>query len=423
MDAPTNADRDRRAADLRSRAALVRANGWAPYENMWSSGEVAGVRAVLGEPGALDAAVEQWAPTLWGAAAAEADERTGYRSTRRWFAAVAGVTSERERVRISAPRMVDLRPRIAQLLSGGWRMVRMDKPVAEGCGQDVNAWFERGLEATRRDTAVNDDMEMTGAEKASLAASRAAIGDLAHALVEGTDPETAEAALAAVRQANTKLDLDALRDKLHVPGDAGEYEDGLRRIMLRIPDGWGRWIGCSRGWYPIVIELDQQLAAIDAAYEVTQCKEKLSGLRYYFAASEGVSEADQQRMRELVREAEAQAEITCELCGEPGVRHARSSGWLKTLCSDCASSAGYEPLGELVNDLTPDRRGLWRVTCYGGDESHWDMTRGEVSIVGGDRHRDFEVLALPSVLRTWRIRLAEGSEIESGLIAAIERVR
>lgn len=48
------------------------------------------MRAVLGEPGALDEAVEQWAPTLWGAAAAEADARTGYRSTRRWFAAVQG---------------------------------------------------------------------------------------------------------------------------------------------------------------------------------------------------------------------------------------------------------------------------------------------------------------------------------------------
>lgn len=270
---------------------------------------------------------------------------------------------------------------------------------------------------------MNDDMEMTDAEKASLAASRAAIGDLAHALVEGTDPETADAALAAARQANTKLDLEALRDRIHMPDDAGEYEAGFRAIMFRIPDGWGRWISCSRGWYSIVIELDQALAAIDPDYEVHQCKEKLGGLRYYFGASEGVTESDQQRMRDLVREAEARCEATCELCGEPGVRHARSSGWLKTLCPDCASSAGYEPLGELVNDLTPDRRGLWRVTDYAGDESHWDMSHGEVSLIDGERYRDIEVLALPSVLRTWRIRLTDGTEIESGLVAAIERVR
>ncbi len=269
-----------------------------------------------------------------------------------------------------------------------------------------------------------NDLEMTDAERASLAASRAAIGDLAHALVEGADPESAEAALAAARQANTKLDLDSLRDKLHVPDDAGEYEDGLRRIMARIPDGWGRWISCSRGWYPIVIRLDQALAAIDPAYEVHQCKEKLGGLRFYFGVSEAVSEVDHHRMRELVREAEARCAEACELCGEPGVRHARSSGWLKTLCPSCAASAGYEPLGELVNDLTPDRRGLWRVTCHGdGPDSHWDMSHGEVSIIDGERYHDFEVLAYPSVLRTWRIRLSDGTEIESGTIAAIERVR
>lgn len=47
----------------------------------------------------------------------------------------------------------------------------------------------------------------------------------------------------------------------------------------------------------------------------------------------------------------------------------------------------------------------------------------EVSIIGGERYSDFEVLAHPSVLRTWRIRLSGGTEIESGLIASIERVR
>lgn len=357
---PSSEDRDRRAADLRERAALVRANGWEPYENTWSSGEVLGVRAVLGEPGAVDAAVELWAPTLWGAGAADADARTGYRSTRKWFAAAA---------------------------------------------QD------------------DDNLEMTPEEKASLAASNAAVGEFAGAMLSG-DREGARAAMAAVQQANTRLDRSALLNKIHMPRDAEGFEDGLRAIMMRIPDGWGRWISCSRGWYPIVIELDQALAAIDPDYEVHQCKEKLGGLRYYFGASEGVSEANRQRMRELVRAAEARCEVACELCGEPGVRHARSSGWLKTLCPSCAAGANYEPLGELVNDLTPDRRGLWRVTCHGDDPgSHWDLTHGGVSIIDGERYSDFEVLAHPQVLRTWRIRLADGTVIESGTIAAIERVR
>ncbi|CPT03396.1 MULTISPECIES: hypothetical protein [Mycobacteriaceae] len=94
MDAPTNADRDRRAADLRERAELVREHGWSGYVNIWSSGEVLGVRAVLGEPGALDAACSIWAPTLWGAGAADADARTGYQSTREWFATVMSRNAE-----------------------------------------------------------------------------------------------------------------------------------------------------------------------------------------------------------------------------------------------------------------------------------------------------------------------------------------
>lgn len=96
------------------------------------------------------------------------------------------------------------------------------------------------------------------------------------------------------------------------------------------------------------------------------------------------------------------------------------------LCAGCAAGSehDYQPLGELVNDLTADRHGLWRVTCHGDDpHSHWDMTHGEVSVIDGERYSGFEVLAYPSVLRTWRIRLSDGTEIESGLIAAIERVR
>lgn len=359
---PTDDDRDRHAADLRERAALVREHGWPAYENVWSSGEVAGVRAVLGEPGALDAAVAAWAPTLWGVGAAEADARTGYRSTRKWFAAVA---------------------------------------------------------------PADDPLEMTDSEKTRLAASNAAIQDLAGALLSG-DREGGAAAFAAVQQAGSRVDREALLDKIHVPKDAHGFEDGLRAIMRRIPDGWGRWVSCSRGWYPIVIQLDRDLAAIDPEYELHQCKEKFAGLRYYYRASESVTESDQQRMDALVDEAEERCEATCEQCGEPGHRYSSRHGWLRTLCAACAAAEGkgYGLLGELVNDLTAESRGLWRVTCYGdAPDSHWDMSHGRVSVIDGEQYRDIAVLALPSVLRSWRIRLADGTEVESGPVAAIERVR
>ncbi|WP_306461755.1 MULTISPECIES: hypothetical protein [unclassified Rhodococcus (in: high G+C Gram-positive bacteria)] len=51
--------------------------------------------------------------------------------------------SEPERVRISAPTMHELKPRMVELLFDGWRMTRMDKPVMEGNGIDVVVWFER----------------------------------------------------------------------------------------------------------------------------------------------------------------------------------------------------------------------------------------------------------------------------------------
>lgn len=89
----TSEQRDRRAADLLLRAELVRCDGWSDYENVWSAGEVAGARAVLNEHGAVDAAVEVWAPTLWGIGAAEADARAGYTSTRRWFLTLQGVAA------------------------------------------------------------------------------------------------------------------------------------------------------------------------------------------------------------------------------------------------------------------------------------------------------------------------------------------
>lgn len=80
--------RDRLAQFLREWAARICEEGWSDYENVLSSGEVAGVRAVLGEPGAVDAACPVWAPTLWGVAGAEADARTGYPRTRWWLSAV-----------------------------------------------------------------------------------------------------------------------------------------------------------------------------------------------------------------------------------------------------------------------------------------------------------------------------------------------
>ncbi|SHX68689.1 Uncharacterised protein [Mycobacteroides abscessus subsp. abscessus] len=355
IDSPTDADRLRLATDLRARAALVARDGWADYAETWSTGEVLGVRAVLGEPGAVDAAVEVWAPTLWGLTEAALDAKLGFDLTRKWFAIVARAEPE----------------------------------------------------------------VLTETEQARYRAAGAATADL-HVALDSGDADERTAAFGQLMQTLSAMDPETTRDKLHIPDDAGPHRDALVQILLRIPDGWGRWISCDAGWYPIICELDAALAELDPAYELHQVKEKFGTLRFYYRASD---QAHADAMHALVREAETRCAATCELCGQPGTPHTNSRSWMKTLCPSCAATQGYEPIGQLVNDLTADMAGVWGVACYGDiDESIWDLTHGEVT-VDGERHRDIEVLVLPAVLRTWRIRLEDGREMESGLVGRIERIR
>lgn len=89
---PTDEDRARFRADLLSRAAQVRANGWESYRGLWSTGEVIGVAALLGEHAELAAlgetvqsAWERWAFDLWGLDRGQADVDNGCEGTREWF--------------------------------------------------------------------------------------------------------------------------------------------------------------------------------------------------------------------------------------------------------------------------------------------------------------------------------------------------
>ena len=89
---PTNADRDRRCADLLQRAELVRTYGWEDYRAVWSAGEVANVAALLGDHdvlGELDETLQSvWARfsfDLWGVTDGQAEVANHCKLTRRWF--------------------------------------------------------------------------------------------------------------------------------------------------------------------------------------------------------------------------------------------------------------------------------------------------------------------------------------------------
>ncbi len=142
-------------------------------------------------------------------------------------------------------------------------------------------------------------------------------------------------ASAAADRDNTAL------NSLQVPEDAGVYADGLRRILARIPDGWGRWISHESGWYPLITDCDHRLSELDANYVVHQVKEKFGTLRYYCEPSVKTRSAQADSFRAIIVEAERTSATTCERCGQRGQLCNRKY-WLKTLCDSCAQFLGYE---------------------------------------------------------------------------------
>ena len=118
-------------------------------------------------------------------------------------------------------------------------------------------------------------------EAARRDALRSEVKAIAEAAAEGSlDAASFEAGIEAIRQ--IPLDAQTFLDTPHVPADAGVYKDALERIMARIPAGWGRWIDCGPGWYPLLAELDAHLGALIPDYEIHQVKEKYGTLRFYW---------------------------------------------------------------------------------------------------------------------------------------------
>jgi hypothetical protein len=79
------------------------------------------------------------------------------------------------------------------------------------------------------------------------------------------------------------------------------------------------------GWRPIVS------AAVEAIGKrqgfITQIKEKFGGLRIY------VHGGDYDAIDDIIRTAERECAITCEICGKPGTLR-NLKGWLKTACEE-----------------------------------------------------------------------------------------
>jgi hypothetical protein len=184
--------------------------------------------------------------------------------------------------------------------------------------------------------------ELTDAEKVRWQATVSDITEMSANLHDGTATQD-DIQRALNPMPSLDIDLDTLISAVHIPADAGPSAPALERILHRIPDGWGRWIGHDAGWYPIAVACDERLSAIDPDYVVHQIKEKFGTLRYYCAPSGEPSPELLNAFDDIISEAERASALTCERCSEPGVLH-ETNHLVKTLCASCADTLGYTPV-------------------------------------------------------------------------------
>ena len=131
--------------------------------------------------------------------------------------------------------------------------------------------------------------ERAGGPQLLPARSQAQMGAFADAMRDvlngaaARDSEGFGAAVAQGRQVASGIKLAEIVDSIHMPEDAGEHEQALLRLLLRIPDGWGRWLSCSSGWFALLARAERELADVCPTFAAHQIKEKFGTLRLYVA--------------------------------------------------------------------------------------------------------------------------------------------
>ena len=101
------------------------------------------------------------------------------------------------------------------------------------------------------------------------------------------------------------------------------------QIQKRIDAGMGAWSQIGKGWLPLIIQLDEQLAEAYPEYTINQCKEKFGGLRFYVS---GVEEDG----HKIILDTERKSFSICDVCGKPGKPVALKGAWVATRCKEHA---------------------------------------------------------------------------------------
>jgi len=111
---------------------------------------------------------------------------------------------------------------------------------------------------------------------------------------------------------------------------ADDYPPALRPLIARFDPTWPPVIDVSRGWYPLLIDLDRTLASITPDYVVYQVKSKFASLRFYASPSDEPAEHNQE-FQDAILAAEWQSIETCEEYGAPAQQYVFRL-WVATLC-------------------------------------------------------------------------------------------
>jgi hypothetical protein len=121
-----------------------------------------------------------------------------------------------------------------------------------------------------------------------------------------------------------------------------EFEEYLKSIgglvngyfSNREPITYPAFFSIGKGWYLLVKNLIQELIALKWNKEILQVKEKFGGLRFYTNGAADVA-------HDTIDKFEILSYTICELCGDTGELYTSKSGWLNTVCQECAKKQNY----------------------------------------------------------------------------------
>lgn len=98
----------------------------------------------------------------------------------------------------------------------------------------------------------------------------------------------------------------------------------------------------DKGWNNLIEELLRKIETHlkdnpDLAFQIDQIKQKYGTLRFYISGGDD-------KIYDLVTEAEDKSCETCELCGQAAILHKAGNRWVQTLCRECGKRYEMLPL-------------------------------------------------------------------------------